>query len=155
MDGLPIMNGIEAGLPLKILQERKSMKYLAIALALMTGCATHYHSVEITSNPTAQKFTITAEDKDGKPLCPVNMAPNPLLFEPKESRLRIPEKLTPYELTFPGEVWKATITMEFDDGSTQEKQVAFPHAITHTALYDPIIGLPLGIRSERSRRRRS
>ena len=126
------------------------MKLLAITLlSLMVGCATHCHSVEITSNPTAQKFRVTAEDKDGKSIWPVNLAPNPLLSEPKESRPPIPEKLTPYEVTFPGDVWRATIVVEFDDGSTQEKQVAFPHALTHTTLYDPVIGLPLGsVRSE-------
>lgn len=106
------------------------MRYLTgIVLSLLMGCTHHYHALRVTSTPSGQHIEVTSGQ-------PVNM--------PSDQ-----ECLTPYEIIFPGDTssWEceksAKILVKFDDGSTQEKTIFFPHVDSVEVYKEPMLGLPI------------
>lgn len=103
------------------------MRYLSyIVLSLLVGCSHHYHALKVTSTPSAQRIEVTSGD-------PENIA----------QITSGQECLTPYEIVFPGNTWSAKVLIKFDDGSTQEKVVNFPHIDSVEVYKEPILGLPI------------
>lgn len=77
------------------------IKKLSIFVLLLAGCATHYHAVEVSSTPSAQEFTIVAEQENGKTIWPLN---DPSAMYRSEENIKY-RWITPYEVIFPGDVY--------------------------------------------------
>lgn len=103
-----------------------------LAALIISGCSTHYHTLTVTSTPSAQRLSVVAYDKNGRPVTAENVTN---------------EMVTPYDLVFEGsswkDVWKAEVKVNFCY-SDQTKVVCFPHAPKITESYcEPAVGLTI------------
>lgn len=102
------------------------------ALVLLSGCSQHYHTLKITSEPSAQLIEDIHYQEDG-------------LFSKEEKIItndgwaKIDQKRTPYEITLPGETSEVTVTL-----GGQTKKVSFAHGLSEVrTVCEPFLGLPL------------
>lgn len=96
-------------------------------ITIITGCAEHYHTVRVTSNPSNQPVTVVGYREDN-----VNLEPEAGL-EPNQN--------TPCEFTFNGKVKTVQVILR-KDGS--QKIITFQHGVETTEIVrQPVFGLPI------------
>lgn len=110
---------------------------LLFATLALTACHTHHHALNITSEPSAQKYQIEAWDQWGDPISPLYL------------KKGIATGITPSQIMYPEEVARAEVTLTFPDKEgmfhSQTKVVQFGHPhVDVTSYREPLFGLGIG-----------
>jgi len=108
----------------------KNLFTFAFCSLLFSGCASHVHSVTVTSNPSGKRFSFDARNERGGVVQPLNYSfGNETL-------------VTPYELVFPEDVSNVRVGMRFKTG-VLTKSTSLQHDVTYETVREPVLGLPL------------
>lgn len=110
------------------------MKLIAslATLILLSGCSQHYHTLKITSEPSAQLVEDLRYHEDG-----IFSGEDKIITS--EGWNKFDQMRTPCEVTLSGNTETVTVTV-----GGQTKRVSFSHGLTEVRMVcEPVLGLPL------------